>query len=354
LDTVQKAVCILHAGVEKTGTTSIQRFLRLNESGLAAKRIWIPRALIHDYGQGWSNHILLSTSSRLSLNKPDDLQSMIGLTTMEAVKQHRRYIASRLEEERKSLSFVPLLILVSNEHVHSRLGDVKDLINARDLLAPYSSRFSVVVYLRRQDQLAQSLATMALRHGSSEYRVVPDFSPSHGFDEVLGVNRDYFDYLKLIERLTSVFGEEALVVRLYGKQSLLNGDIIDDFFSSSKIEIDNMVRPDPQNVGFDLEGIGFLLKLNRSRPDKWNPIRPRVLKFLEANHASRFQNRFSLARIKFLEQFDEINEAIREKFFPLQTTLFDEENSDVEPEKSITEIPDDQAQRILQQILKEY
>ena len=204
-------LCILHAGAEKTGSTSLQHFLWLNEAALAAQKIWVPRALLRDPNQTVYNHEALCTASRFTRDEPDDLQKLRGLDSVAAVHAHREELVQSLAAERAALNFTPERILVSNEHVHGRLRAPEDLARARALLTPFCGAFHVVAYLRRQDEMARSYAAMAVRQGAASLRLIPDFA-THGYDEVLGLDELHFDFAAFLDRLGATFGQEALNV----------------------------------------------------------------------------------------------------------------------------------------------
>jgi hypothetical protein len=318
------SVCVLHVGVEKTGTTSLQRFMQMNEAELARRGIWVPRSLVLDPVSGPFNHVLLETASHLSVAQPDDLQSRLGLCSMAMVSAHRREVMLNLEIERAGLSYTPAMIMVSSEHVQSRLNTETDLMLARELLSRFCTTFRVVVYLRRQDELARSLAVTSVRNGALECRLIPDFCSGNGFDEVLGVNYDYFDYGKLLHRLECVFGVDALDVRLYDEVSLVNNNIIEDFFGRLDQDITDLPMPGRENGSLDPLAVRFLTTINRhlsSAPNS-GPIRERILAELALRNTGRLPPAAHESTAAFMAQFEASNEAIRKRWFPDRENLF--------------------------------
>jgi len=310
-------VCVLHAGTEKTGSTSLQHALRLNADTLAAQGIWVPRALVGPPAVLACNHIRLSTASRFTGPTPDDLQRAQGLTSMADVPGHRAEVIAALAAEHAALPFAPRLILVSNEHVHSRLRALPDLTRARDLLAPFCASFRVVTYLRRQDDLAASIAAMMLRHGATTARLVPDFNTPHGFDDVLGVDAGYFDYAALLDRLEAVFGAASLSVRLY--QPAL--DVVADFFTAIGVDSAGLRRPARQNTGLDARGMALLLRLNAeiAAHPPLVELRHRLLPHLATRAAETLPAPGAAA---FLARYAATNEAVRRRWFPARPHLF--------------------------------
>jgi hypothetical protein len=325
-----KPICILHAGTEKTGTTSLQRFLAMNATALAARGVWVPRAFVLDPNEGPYNHILLSTASRLSVSEPDDLQSQLGLSTMEMVHQHRRVVLEALTSERDALSYAPSTIIVSNEHIHSRLRTALDVANAKAILEPYCSEFRVIVYLRCQNELALSVAVTAVRQGATELRRIPDFNTPNGFDEILGVDQDYFDYYRFLQRLEGVFGFKALDVRLYEENSLRDNDVVQDFFSRTGLDIADLPHPGRENASLRQDALLFLLKLNGylANDPRANSMRGRILAYLALTHHGPAQPVKSSEVLRFMSQFAASNESVRSRWFPERKSLFSQATVD--------------------------
>jgi hypothetical protein len=321
---VTPPLCILHAGTEKTGTTSLQRFLSMNSANLADQGIWVPRSLAPDPVAGPYNHLLLSTASHLSISEPDDLQLQLGLSSMEAVRQHRQDVIDALTTERDALPYEPATMIVSSEHVHSRLRTEEDVAYAKELLEPLCRDFRVVVYLRSQYELAQSVAVTAVRQGACEFRPIPDFRTANGFDDLIGVDHEYFDYEQFLRRLERVFGQQLLDVRLYEHLDLHHNDIVEDFFYRLGADTAHMQHPGRENSSLRQDAILFLLKLNKylqGRPNAAS-LRASVLAHLALTHHGAAQQATGAELTRFMSQFANSNEFVRSRWFPERTTLF--------------------------------
>ena len=345
-------LCILHAGAEKTGSTSLQHFLRLNEAALAARRIWVPRALLADPADPAFNHTALSTASQISAGWPDDLQTAMGLQDVAGIEAHRAEVAARLAKERAGLGFTPEVIIVSSEHVHSRLREIEDVERAKTLLEPYCGAFKVVLYLRRQDDMARSLAALALRGYARAVRVIPDFSTPHGRDAVLHVDQDYFDFAEIIDRLAWGFGESAMTVRLYDPDGNGRFDTIDDFFGALGIDINALARPARQNGGISQTAGELLAYVNRiliGHPQR-DLVRARVLAYVQAKLPGTLHRAPAGEAALFLRQFAFSNETVRRRWFPARGTLFAPVAEDV-PRPEYVPLTDEAAAQLLAEIL---
>ena len=322
---MNNTVCVLHVGTEKTGTTSLQRFLAMNAGRLGARGVFVPRALVADAQHGPYNHVKLATASRLGRACPDDMQQALGLTDMAMVEAHRQSVAAHLAAEIGALGRPPELMLISNEHVQSRLRQDDDLRRAKDLLAPHCAAFRVVAYLRPQAEMATSVAFTAIRDGATELRLLPDFSAPNGFDPVLGVDAGYFDHAALLERLARVFGAEALDVRLYDRAEMRAGDVIQDFFHRLGVDIAGFAVPGRENTSLAPEAAMFLTRVNAAVPPaRMDPAtREHILAYLSAMPSTGALLPARAAAERFAALFDAGNETVRSRYFPGRERLFD-------------------------------
>src|SRR5579885_2828596 len=207
--------CDLHVGTEKTGSTSLQRFFGLNREALLHKGIFIPQSLSPNAASGDLNHVFLTTVSfEGDRSRTNDLQQAVGLSSLAQIREHRQQIAQAMTQEMSALPDTVARLVLSNEHIHSRLQHIGDLTNLRIFLQQFCHEIRVIVYLRPQHEMAMSAATTALRAGATELRLIPDFNTENGFDDILGVNFDYFNYDQFLTNLANVFGEAAILPRI--------------------------------------------------------------------------------------------------------------------------------------------
>jgi hypothetical protein len=240
------------------------------------------------------------------------------------VQRHRDDIMGEIAREYASLDYTPTLIIVSSEHIHSRLRTPDDLVRAKALLQPFCTRFEVVVYLRSQVSIAHSLATTAVRDGATQFRPLPDFATANGFDELLGVDFNYFDYTGLLARLETVFGATALRVRLYERAELRNANVIDDFFAAIGVNLQNMVFPGIENPGLNRRATLFLVAFNQYAPrdEHFMPARARLIDYFNTRCIGSMPPAPLAAREAFMHQFLSGNEAVRKKYFSHRISLF--------------------------------
>lgn len=196
---------ILHIGMEKTGTTSLQAALAASRSVLEDAGFCYSRAA------GKQAHIALPLFAARE-SAVIDLMAVEGLANSAALERYRVRFRRRLAIEvgrRPDTCFI-----FSSEHCHSRLVDDMCVQRLHGLLAPLFDHIEIIVYLRRQDRAATSFYSTYLRGGGTSADVIPP-----------PIAADYFDYAAMLARWTTVFGNCVKVV----PYDAASGDIVRDF-----------------------------------------------------------------------------------------------------------------------------
>ncbi len=185
--------CILHIGTEKTGSTSIQKFLLRNQKALQASGVHVCTSA----GEG-NNRAL--AAAFMSDNKKDDY---INQHKFEHANARQRWkealceaIATEVLQARRSAN----VFLISSEHFHSRLQKAGEVMALHTFLSPLFDEIKVFCYLRRQDQMAVSRYSQSLKAGLTPGALLPLNVVRQG----QGVRRD-FDFRALLDRCARVF-----------------------------------------------------------------------------------------------------------------------------------------------------
>jgi hypothetical protein len=183
------AEIILHIGLEKTGSTSIQMFLDDHKDMLRWQGIACSGCL------GWFNHKLLAAYAM------DDGSRDVAVTSagIESPQSHhafrertRGHVLGEIAHSEASRH------LITSEDL-SRLATPGEVRRVHDLLSPMCDRLRVVVFLRRQDRLAVSRHYWLLVNGG----VPPAVFPARGCD-------GYYDYAAMLDIWADVFGADAI------------------------------------------------------------------------------------------------------------------------------------------------
>ena len=292
--------CVLHIGVEKTGSTSIQFSLAKSRPALLARGVLYPEAL------GERNQI--KAYAYASQTGVDELKSTWGLDNPAAVERFRKGLEQQLAREIAAKK--PALICVSNEHCSSRLQLTSEIERLAGLLRVHCASIKVVVYLRRQaDALRSAYSTYVKTGGAGPFR-------APGPEEI---DRKY-DYDVILGRWASVFGEENIDVRIFDRANLVEGDVVTDFFTKLGVGIGGMTLEREMNQSLGCVGIEFLRQFNRHVPytlgAEFNSIRGNVQEIVEdLSDDTPFDG-----DAEILEAFDHAmaagNERVRQRYLP--------------------------------------
>lgn len=261
--------CILHAGISKTGTTSIQESLFLHLSDERFRYVSL--------GHGHANTLLKSCFGR-----PEDdwVARRSGASRSRLLA---RGVAHRLRFERalhraRARGATPILSAEGAWlHPRSTLEAVRDFLAARGFEA------RVVLYLRPIEAWLESAFQQNVKWGLGSFDVaeIRESSPGmprHAFARRLAVFED-------------VFGRPNLTLRRFAAGDLLEGCVVRDFCALLGIDFDprRVVRA---NESLGLDAVRFLFAYNRyasSRLPASNRLVERMARTFEGLPGARFR-----------------------------------------------------------------
>ncbi|HEV2738838.1 MAG TPA: hypothetical protein VGU66_09690 [Candidatus Elarobacter sp.] len=186
--------CFIHVGVHKTGTTAIQRFLAGNPEALGLAGLYYPRAGRRSADLPGHHNI----ASELRHSPRFDVSAG---TLADAVGEIARVR--------------PPHACLSSEKFASLHERERALISLRDAVAAIGYHPRIVVYVRAQEDYAESLYAELVKHGStrSVWSFIGEIVERGAVAE--GGTSFCFEYGQLIEDFANVFGRDAVVVRSY-------------------------------------------------------------------------------------------------------------------------------------------
>ena len=241
---------VLHIGLEKTGTTSIQSFLNDNRELLKAAGVYVPLTPLSDVPDTKS-HLKLSAYARAQ-DRPDDVRLRLGITDL-------RHFRSQFQAAfvKECLTASCSTIVLSSEHCSSRLHHEHELEQLKRLLEMVGEPV-IVVFVRRQDEALVSAYHTAVRLGSTRKLCRPS---DHEIEEM-------YDYKTLCLRWANVFGKSAIRVQVFDPRFYRNPeDLINQFAAAAEIVVTpNMGLPSIANESLDWTTIEFLRQLNGYLP----------------------------------------------------------------------------------------
>jgi hypothetical protein len=306
---------ILHIGTEKTGTTSIQEFLKKNIDQLDRNGVYVPRTPM--VGSGNHRWIpLFANNDGFSDDFIVAQQFKSGEDRKEKINRKRRQF---IDECQNAASACNTLIL-SSEHLQSRLRTVEEIQRLRDLLEEVADKIIIVIYIRDPLKMAISLLSTAIKSGGA-----PSSLPSPG--------QAYFEnvcnHTQTIRRWKECFPDANILVRRFDRSFLAKGDVVIDFCSQV---IDQFCEEEyeflkPSNETLTLTGMALLRRLNLRFPrfmdNKPNPMRGQITLFVMKNTLDG--SKFLPCRDEFeayKNHFSESCESVRSNYFPLEESLF--------------------------------
>lgn len=321
---------ILHIGTEKTGSSSIQSSMEAIRDDLPAHGAAYPAA------PGARNHTRLALYASMVEGGDASLARFEDRVSGRAAAIER-WLPRRLEREIAALPAEVHTLVFSNEHCHSRLH-TEDAVRAiKALLDPHVSSYEILVYLRRQDEMAVSRYTTQLRGGSQS-------------ESVFALRRarlaDYYDYAALLDRWSAVFGRAALRPRIFARGELRDGDVVQDFLAACGLAgVTVPPQKTEQNPALSAEAQEFLRRFNAAYRHRAREVRPReVLACLGRQFSGRGHLPPRAEAEAFLARFAEGNERIRRDFFPDRAALFSTdfsrypETAEAVPEESVLRV----------------
>lgn len=247
----------LHIGLHKTGTTTIQNGLALNRKKLAGKGFYCLSA-------GCA-----SASSVANHNLAYELGSHVRFREKNGTWQ------DALEEIQSNSEFQ--CFIISSEEFSSL--DEENTIKLKKILSPY--HVTVICYLRRQDQLLQSLWSQITKNG----RNMLDFGEWLRKNNFLCAR---LNYREIVGRWEDAFGKSNIRLRILEKGQL-KGHLLADFLDACGAPISSMkIRlPADRNPSPGIKTLTLSRYLNRYLHNRVSPEGKQVIMHWIQDYAHR-------------------------------------------------------------------
>ena len=292
------ATLYIHIGTHKTGTSTIQNTLNLNlNNHLGIKRDLGVIGTIREFYQMMS----MKEEERALTRKVADtinpfIRECLPLGMQKFLISFEGFSGNFNDGYRHS------------QTVASALQQVTDALHAIDDV-------KIIIYLRRQDDFVESIYNQTIKEGSSK---------TFG-DYILTLDKEHFNWEKLLEHYAAVFGQENLIVKRYDKKHLPGTEsLLKDFYAILGIN-DFQMPQGNSNLGLSKEAIEVARVVNGhlNAPRQKQELRA----LLEATNQKEVYEKYSLfeteaARRAFLKQYQESNRTVAATYFG-ETDLFD-------------------------------
>lgn len=308
--------CIVHMGLNKTGSTTLQGWLQINRAALRDQGIWYDSLEPHggphlSTATGWT----IYAHSRRPDYLPGPWQAQVYRIA------DRQALAERLEEflTRVEASFPPETggtYVTSSEHIGAAIRNVHEMAKLHQWFADRFDDVRYVIYIREQADWVASAYTQAVRSGTTE--------SLDAYIDRLG----HQNYHWLVQSWRGIAGEENVDVRLFDRAAFAGGDLIDDFAHAIGADASQTARPPTLNDSMPLYQLYLLLWGNRLFGKLVNRLGllPAQRRFYSRNMPFLFgSKRLRLspeqaARVRAMNA--DSNEALRALAFPAADSLF--------------------------------
>lgn len=255
----------VHIGVEKTGSTSVQMTMARNRAELKALGLLYPRSL------GERNQT--KAYAFASQGSMDELKTAVGLRSVEDIQEFRQKVRSDLAREVNERR--PARIVVSNEHLSSRLTRPSEVERLANLLRRHCQAIRVLVYIRPQGEALRSAYSTYIKTGGTARFAYPNQAE---------ISAKY-DYETLLDLWAGEFGEEAIDVRIFDRRDLAGGDVVTDFLQYLGLGLAALAPAREMNKSLGRASMEFLRRFNAFVPytlgTEFNPARGNIQEVLE-------------------------------------------------------------------------
>lgn len=307
----------IHIGMEKTGSTTIQESLDVN------RKILLREGFSTLSSCGRKNNRKLSLYA-LEQGAYDDFFIENNVLTEGQRSCFDRGFEEEFKREIFKLPNNVTTVILSSEHLHSRLKKNTEIKRLKYFLMQYFDKIEVICYVREQSLVAASWYSTVVKSGNVRYKnKIPSFS------DYLRVwctrENHYFNYFNMLEKWSSVFGKENLNVRLFDKKLFVNSNLLDDFYSSVGLHnLDDFVKVSPKNESLSNLGL-FLGRLINNFFPRFTPysgIRYRLMNVLEVFFKGKAKLIDEGTYTKIYKHFENDNLKMSIKYFGKKQNVF--------------------------------
>ena len=302
----------VHIGTPKTATTSLQHFCNENESILEEQSYCYP-IFPHKF-KGVSITRNGSFLGWVSSSKKDKRNKL------EEEKFFRQGMDMVLENFRKFDN-----VILSEEATWSaafRRGKPYIWDKIKKEAEEHGYGVKIIVYLRRQDSLADSWWKQKIKVGRRIY------STSSWEEFVSDPSQLEFDYYSAIKKIEAVFGKENVIIRRFGRQYFKNGSIYEDFMEALGVRYSSRFVISEGKRNNSLFGNSHEIKrvLNMLPLNKHDRLFfKHIVREISDEHTDlKGETMFSADEAReFMEQYREGNRMLMKEYFGKYEDLFD-------------------------------
>jgi len=239
---------LIHIGLPKVGSSSIQHFLKINAEALTGRGIRYARQHAR-YGSQFELAVTGVVEGGGAVNAPTE-RLILGFRNdgddRAFADGFRQFLDLQLP-----LWTEPLYV-GSSEHIQPWLKKPRRIRALDTFLGERFSDVRYLIYLRPQADLILSSYGEVLRRGSTKT-----------FEQHLNERMNVLDLNAVIALWEWVVGADRLDVRLLRPDALAGGDLITDFCEAMGTSVDGLIMPPRKNTAPGAKELAFRRQLNR-------------------------------------------------------------------------------------------
>ena len=205
----------LHIGLNKTGSSSIQKFCDQNRTALREHGIEYPEEGVFDSAHYGLSRLLIGKPVAEHVSLPDGLEK----TIRSAVRRKAH-------------------VVLSSEYFS--VATAAEVQAVKEFFAPFDTEVKAIVYLRRHDQWIASLFNQALKTTTNYQPWLGDIREY--FIHCLGSPHVELRYSRILERWAAAFGHESIVVRPFEAGQFRMGELVWDFLGLVRADAPQALR----------------------------------------------------------------------------------------------------------------
>ncbi len=290
-------------GTPKTGTTALQTFMRKNDGEMRKQGYCYP----------------LLTLGISGLYKDRNGQFLIYESKQENKEEHQAQIKEKAYQQLGELAKKYPNIVLSDEQIWYRCRKEENFWSkVIEDFRKIDCEVKVIVYLRRQDLLIQSLWNQSIkmfRKGTMTFQEAMDNNYFRYFP------MDYYENLKFIEK---DLGKENIIVRPYerGRFEGEEHSIFSDFFQSVGLHLTDDFDREESTRNLGLEGNFIEIKRLINGVPEYRKMRDFLSRPVlyastwhseQGHHEKEGMFRYE-EQVAYLEQFQESNQKVAEEY----------------------------------------
>ncbi|MBK1648036.1 DUF6473 family protein [Rhabdochromatium marinum] len=307
-----KLTAIVHIGTEKTGSSSIQKFLHSNRIGLRAQGYYFMKStgLIDD-----------RKLSAFCLDEQvfDDYTRNHLIDTLEKKQAFEKQFMDAFAKELASIDQDIHTVVFSSEHFHSRITNAEGKKKLQNLLSIFFNKITIYSYIRPQ-------ILMAISRYSTELKSGTNLTLDEHLLQCLPDN-PYYNYDTYLSGWAEVFGKDHVIAKIFDKNELFQNDVVKDFCREIGLDIAEFEHPKMFNQSVQPMGQHLLRIINNKLPVFIEGVgrdtfRSSLVRIISEMYTGKGQMPSKETAETIQNLFLATNEKVRTKWFPTRKTLF--------------------------------